>query len=308
MSFRRPQPSEPEDEAVNLSGWLYADLLLGLAVVFLGAAFIVVKAVDEPATATPTTTTEAPRDELEALEKDKRVLEGQLATNSTALEEAEGQLATNSTALEEAEVQLATNSTALEEAEGVIGDLGDDLEVAEGVIGDLRDDLEFLFDDLEVAEGVIGDLRDDLEGAEGRIGGLSSELADALEEIPFEAPPGVEKGFYCFRIEDVDGRDSEDLANDLYWKLVGQGILNRTVGIALSFGVSGSVGTGQANAEWFNTTLLRPLSAFNNAAMRHFWNGAPRGSDKPDGSVEVNVYLMTKPGKAQLTGEVEARC
>jgi hypothetical protein len=308
MSFRRPQPSEPEDEAVNLSGWLYADLLLGLAVVFLGAAFIVVKAVDEPATATPTTTTEAPRDELEALEKDKRVLEVQLATNSTALEEAEGQLATNSTALEEAEVQLATNSTALEEAEGVIGDLGDDLEVAEGVIGDLRDDLEFLFDDLEVAEGVIGDLRDDLEGAEGRIGGLSSELADALEEIPFEAPPGVEKGFYCFRIEDVDGRDSEDLANDLYWELVGQGILNRTVGIALSFGVSGSVGTGQANAEWFNTTLLRPLSAFDNAAMRHFWNGAPRGSDKPDGSVEVNVYLMTKPGKAQLTGEVEARC
>ena len=161
---------------------------------------------------------------------------------------------------------------------------------------------------MEVAEGVIGDLRDDLEGAEGRIGGLSSELADALEEIPFEAPPGVEKGFYCFRIEDVDGRDSEDLANDLYWELVGQGILNRTVGIALSFGVSGSVGTGQANAEWFNTTLLRPLSAFDNAAMRHFWNGAPRGSDKPDGSVEVNVYLMTKPGKAQLTGEVEARC
>ena len=231
MSFRRPQPSEPEDEAVNLSGWLYADLLLGLAVVFLGAAFIVVKAVDEPATATPTTTTEAPRDELEALEKDKRVL-----------------------------------------------------------------------------EGVIGDLRGDLEVAEGVIGGLSSELADALEEIPFEAPPGVEKGFYCFRIEDVDGRDSEDLANDLYWELVGQGILNRTVGIALSFGVSGSVGTGQANAEWFNTTLLRPLSAFDNAAMRHFWNGAPRGSDKPDGSVEVNVYLMTKPGKAQLTGEVEARC
>ena len=294
MSFRRPQPSEPEDEAVNLSGWLYADLLLGLAVVFLGAAFIVVKAVDEPATATPTTTTEAPRDELEALEKDKRVLEVQLATNSTALEEAEG--------------VIGDLGDDLEVAGGVIGDLGDDLKVAEGVIGDLRDDLECLFDDLEVAEGVIGDLRDDLEGAEGRIGGLSSELADALEEIPFEAPPGVEKGFYCFRIEDVDGRDSEDLANDLYWKLFGQGILNRTVGIALSFGVSGSVGTGQANAEWFNTTLLRPLSAFDNAAMRHFWNGAPRGSDKPDGSVEVNVYLMTKPGKAQLTGEVEARC
>ena len=283
MRFRRPQPSELEDEAVNLSGWLYADLLLGLAVVFLGAAFIFVKVGDDqPATAIPTTTTEASRDELEAVEKDKRVLEG----------------------------QLATNSTALEEAEGVIGDLRDDLEflfldlkVAEGVTGDLRDDLE-------VAEGRIDDLRDDLEGAEGRIGGLSSELADALEEIPFEAPPGVEKGFYCFRIEDVDGRDSEDLANDLYWELVGQGILNRTVGIALSFGVSSkeTVGIGQANAGWFNTTLLRPLSPFENAAMRHFWNGAPRGSIKPDGSVEVNVYLMTEPGKAQRTGEVEARC
>ena len=58
MRFRRPQPSELEDEAVNLSGWLYADLLLGLAVVFLGAAFIFVKVVDDqPATATPTTTT-----------------------------------------------------------------------------------------------------------------------------------------------------------------------------------------------------------------------------------------------------------
>ena len=157
---------------------------------------------------------------------------------------------------------------------------------------------------------MIGDLRGDLEGAEGVIGGLSSELADALEEIPFDAPPGVEKGFYCFRIEDVDGRDSEDIANDLYWELVGQGILNRTVGIALSFGVSpkSSDGIGQANAEWFNTTLLRPLSTFENAAMRHFWNGRPRGSIKPDGSVEVNVYLMTEPGKTQRTGEVEARC
>ena len=63
---RRTRKGDDVDESVGLSGWLYTDLMLGLAVVFLGAAVIKLS-VDSPkedgstvATTTTTTTTTLP--------------------------------------------------------------------------------------------------------------------------------------------------------------------------------------------------------------------------------------------------------
>jgi len=63
---RRIRQGNDVDESVGLSGWLYTDLMLGLAVVFLGAAVIKLS-VDSPkedgssvATTTTTTTTTLP--------------------------------------------------------------------------------------------------------------------------------------------------------------------------------------------------------------------------------------------------------
>ena len=44
---RRTRKGDDVDESVGLSGWLYTDLMLGLAVVFLGATVIKLS-VDSP--------------------------------------------------------------------------------------------------------------------------------------------------------------------------------------------------------------------------------------------------------------------
>jgi len=286
MRIRRLPPSETEDEAITLSGWLYADLLLGLAVIFLGAAFFYVSATDdEPATAattTTTTTTEDPRNEVEALEREMRSLE----------------------------TELATKSADLEDATERIGELGGDLHKARG-------QLALEQDRAKEAEEEIGGLGQELRDANQTNEELSSDLAAAekeLNEILSAAPAGVEKGFHCFRIKRVDERDVDAATTSVNAELARLEILDRMAGIAISFGVSkNSSGPGSSHAEWFNEFILGPHPAFGQAALRGFWSGFGSGdgtptSVKPDGSVEVNVYLMTKPGTDQRTGDVEARC
>ena len=61
---RRIRNSDTADESVGLSGWLYTDLMLGLAVVFLGAAVIKLSTNDpkdnDASGSTSTTTTTIP--------------------------------------------------------------------------------------------------------------------------------------------------------------------------------------------------------------------------------------------------------
>lgn len=57
MSGRRLRPRRREDEATGLAGWLYTDLLLGLAVVFLGAITFTAAAKPKPIPTTTTTST-----------------------------------------------------------------------------------------------------------------------------------------------------------------------------------------------------------------------------------------------------------
>ena len=58
MIRRRPPAPQSDDEAVGLSGWLYAELMLGLAVVFLALVVFVPRVTgDSTADQTPPTTT-----------------------------------------------------------------------------------------------------------------------------------------------------------------------------------------------------------------------------------------------------------
>lgn len=61
MARRRHRHAAAEiepDDSVGLAGWLYTDLLLGLAVIFLGSIAVLIPAItDEEATAATTTTT-----------------------------------------------------------------------------------------------------------------------------------------------------------------------------------------------------------------------------------------------------------
>lgn len=57
MARFRQRANDEVDDTPGLAGWLYTDLLLGLAVVFLGAvSFTAVKAEEEPASTTSSTT------------------------------------------------------------------------------------------------------------------------------------------------------------------------------------------------------------------------------------------------------------
>lgn len=61
MNGRRIRARRGEDETVGLAGWLYTDLMLGLAVVFLGTiGFTAATKPDESATPTTTTSTSVP--------------------------------------------------------------------------------------------------------------------------------------------------------------------------------------------------------------------------------------------------------
>ena len=87
MIRRRPPAPQSDDETVGLSGWLYADLILGLAVVFLALVIFVPRGTSDSTTdqTPPTTTVDlAPtvallEDRVESLTAEKAKLLGQIA-------------------------------------------------------------------------------------------------------------------------------------------------------------------------------------------------------------------------------------
>jgi len=92
MIFRSPSASREDEEAFGLSGWLYADLLLGLAVIFLAAAFFISQ--DDDHISSPVTTT-TPIDEVGRLEaelkdseEERSELEAQLEDQRQGAQEA----------------------------------------------------------------------------------------------------------------------------------------------------------------------------------------------------------------------------
>jgi len=123
------------------------------------------------------------------------------------------------------------------------------------------------------------------------------------------APPGVDSEFLCFTVRAepglIDGPASAerdlhllDLAVQTKLGLEGVGGSDRRAGIVLSFGVSDEPGLGTSVANAYNDSVLplvpEVLSSGEGqvTASRGFWNGNP-GADRPQGTIEVNVYPIT---------------
>ena len=93
-------------------------------------------------------------------------------------------------------------------------------------------------------------------------------------------PLGVEKGYYCFRINrTLDVNDPESIrasVGHLRNELLLAGIAHRNAGIVLTFGVHDNIGSGGRLATRFNETVLPLIPMFDTATTRGFGDGSAK--------------------------------
>ena len=301
MIRRRPPAPQSDDEAVGLSGWLYADLILGLAVIFLALVVFVPRVTgDSTADQTPPTTTVdlAPtvaslEDRVESLTAEKAKLLEQIAQLEEQAESLDSDNENFLNRIAELEEQAESLDSEIEKLLDQIAELEDQTEIA---------DLEEQANSLQAEQTII-----EIELA--RLGNTNDGLQEQLQDAELRASRGVEQNFYCFRIEDAGRLDKKDLAQQVQERLEGMDLQDREAGIVLTFGVGVTTNIGIPLAESFNEDvlshdLLTPV--LGGAVLRHFWNGKPDAPNgKPDRSVEVNLYLWQE-GDHLKTGS--SRC
>jgi hypothetical protein len=312
MIRRRPPAPQSDDEAVGLSGWLYADLILGLAVVFLALVVFVPRDTgDSTADQTPPTTTVdlAPtvaslEDRVESLTAEKAKLLEQI----THLEEQAQSLDSDNenflNRIAELEEQAESLDSEIEKLLDHIAELEDQTEIA-----DLREQTDSLQTEIADLEKQANSLQVErtIKAIElARLGETNDALQEQLHDAELRASRGVEQNFYCFRIEDAGRPDKKDLAQQVYERLEGMDLEDREAGIVLTFGVGFTTDIGIPLAESFNEDvlshdLLTPV--LGGAVLRAFWNGVPDTSrGKPEGSVEVDLYLWQEEDQSQASG------
>jgi hypothetical protein len=291
MIRRRPPAPQSDDEAVGLSGWLYADLILGLAVVFLALVIFVPRGTSDSTTdqTPPTTTVDlAPtvallEDRVESLTAEKAKLLGQIAH------------------LEEQAQSLDSDN---ENFLNRIAELEDQTEIAD--LREQTNSLQTEIADLEEQANSLQAKRAIIEVELARLGKTNDTLQEQLQDAELRASRGVEQNFYCFRVEDAGRSDKKDLAQQVYERLEGMGLEDREAGIVLTFGVGITTDIGIPLADSFNEDvlshdLLTPV--LGGAVLRAFWNGPPDTSrGKPEGSVVVELYLWQEEDQPQASG------
>ena len=120
-------------------------------------------------------------------------------------------------------------------------------------------------------------------------------------------PLGVEKGYYCFRINrTLDVNDPESIrasVGHLRNELLLAGIAHRNAGIVLTFGVHDNIGSGGRLATRFNETVLPLIPMFDTATTRGFGDGSAKPGEWMTssgknvletvyGGVRIDIYLF----------------
>ena len=285
---RRNQADANLDPA-GLSGWLYADLFLGLTVVFLGSVIFTVAAVSGgsdaastgpppggPATATTTTTTTTVPELIEVPN-----LIGQRALVAQQMLSGHG-------------------------LEGVV----QEVEHSEESIGVVFE--QFPAAGQEATSGSPVVLR--IPATTTTTVAPTTTTTTTTTTIPpttTTRPLGVEQGYHCFRInQTLDVNDPYSVSNmvaELTRQLDQAGIAPRYAGVVLVFGVSpASNGPGSRNAEKFIDNVLSKIDMFSATATRNFWQGI--GAGRIDGGFKLDIYLLATPDDPPLTNEDKPRC
>ncbi len=281
---RRNQADANLDPA-GLSGWLYADLFLGLTVVFLGSVIFTVAAVSGgsdaastgpppggPATATTTTTTTTVPKLIEVPN-----LIGQRALVAQQMLSGHG-------------------------LEGVV----QEVEHSEESIGVVFE--QFPAAGQEATSGSPVVLR--IPATTTTTVAPTTTTTTTTTTIPpttTTRPLGVEQGYHCFRINQTlnvnDPYSVSNMVAELTRQLDQAGIAHRDAGIVLVFGVSPENANGRIYAQRFVDNVIAEIPMFDASAFRSFWDGRPRGNEswltssgwvegKVDGGFRVDIYLL----------------
>ena len=137
----------------------------------------------------------------------------------------------------------------------------------------------------------------------------SRNLRTDLAELR-AAPRGVEKGFYCIRLDVGLSPDWVQVKQDLQAELDELRISSRQAGLVLTSAVAPEPdGTGTFRANRFNEEVLvnSEFPIFAEVALLADWNGVP-GPGKLDASIRLRVFLMADADYEPLKKDDQPRC
>ena len=188
-------------------------------------------------------------------------------------------------------------------------DLADRIAEAEAEVAELGARVKTLTSERDVARAEndksdieIGEADSEKRELQKTVLRLGAYLAESRA-----APRGVEKGFYCIRLDVGLSPDWVQVKQDLQTVLDEKGISSRQAGIVLTSAVAPKPdGSG---ARRFNTEVIEnsEFPIFTDVAFLADWNG-PEGPGKPNASIRLRVFLMADADHEPLDQTDQPSC
>jgi hypothetical protein len=188
-------------------------------------------------------------------------------------------------------------------------DLADRIAEAEAEVAELRALVETLTSQRDVA-------RAENDESDIKIGEADSEKLELQKTVlrlgaylaeSRAAPRGVEKGFYCIRLDVGLSPDWVQVKQDLQTVLDEKELSSRQAGIVLTSAVAPTPdGSG---ARRFNREVIvnSEFPIFTDVAFLADWNG-PEGPGKPNASIRLRVFLMADADHEPLDQTDQPSC
>jgi len=188
-------------------------------------------------------------------------------------------------------------------------DLADRFAEAEAEVAELSALVETLNSQRDVAQAKNAELNIEIGEADSEKLGLQEtvlRLGAYLAESR-AAPRGVEKGFYCIRLDVGLSPDWVQVKQDLQTVLDEKEISSRQAGIVLTSAVAPTPdGSG---ARRFNREVIvnSEFPIFTDVAFLADWNGT-EGPGKPNASIRLRVFLMADADHEPLDQTNQPSC
>jgi hypothetical protein len=188
-------------------------------------------------------------------------------------------------------------------------DLADRIAEAEAEVAELRALVETLDSQRDVAQAKNAELNIEIGEADSEKLGLQETERNLRADLAESraAPRGVEKGFYCIRLDVGLSPDWVQVKQDLQTVLDEKELSSRQAGIVLTSAVAPTPdGSG---ARRFNREVIvnSEFPIFTDVAFLADWNGT-EGPGKPNASIRLRVFLMADADHEPLDQTNQPSC
>lgn len=188
-------------------------------------------------------------------------------------------------------------------------DLADRIAEAEAEVAELRALVETLTSQRDVAQAKNAELNIEIGEADSEKLGLQETERNLRADLAESraAPRGVEKGFYCIRLDVGLSPDWVQVKQDLQTVLDEKELSSRQAGIVLTSAVAPTPdGSG---ARRFNREVIvnSEFPIFTDVALLADWNGT-EGPGKPNASIRLRVFLMADADHEPLDQTNQPSC